>query len=79
MSQETPSPSASDPPRQPPQSPAPGPSPSPAMAPGDEAPPGTPGSGEAVCRDCGGSGRDGARPCATCQGTGKVNVGIGGG
>lgn len=67
MSQENPSSGAADPPRQPPQSPAPGPSP--AMAPGDEAPPGTPG----------GSGRDGAGPCATCQGTGKVNVGIGGG
>lgn len=77
MSQENPSSSAADPPRQPPQSPAP--QPSPAMAPGDEAPPGTPGSGEAVCRDCGGSGRDGAGPCAACQGTGKVNVGIGGG
>ena len=71
MSQENPSSGAADPPRQPPQSPA--------MAPGDEAPPGTPGSGEAVCRDCGGSGRDRAGPCAACQGTGKVNVGIGGG
>ena len=48
------------------------------MAPGDEAPPGTPGTGEAVCRRCGGTGRVGGETCATCQGTGKVNVGIGG-
>jgi hypothetical protein len=48
------------------------------MAPGDEAPPGTPGTGEKVCPQCGGSGRAGASSCPTCQGTGKVNAGIGG-
>ena len=50
------------------------------MAPGDEAPEGTPGSGETVCPDCGGSGkgRSGAA-CPTCQGSGVINVGIGGG
>lgn len=48
------------------------------MAPGDEAPAGTPGTGEDVCPRCGGSGQLGGRPCPDCQGTGKVNVGIGG-
>ena len=48
-------------------------------SPGDEAPPGTVGTGENVCRECGGSGltRKG-ETCPQCQGTGKVNVGIGG-
>lgn len=45
---------------------------------GDEARPGTPGSGESVCRKCRGTGRiDGAR-CADCGGTGRVVEGIGG-
>jgi hypothetical protein len=48
------------------------------MSPGDEAPEGTPGTGENICPACGGSGsRDGQR-CPTCEGTGKVTVGIGG-
>lgn len=46
--------------------------------PGDEAPAGTPGTGEGVCPDCGGSGRRAGRECPTCGGTGKVTVGIGG-
>jgi len=51
----------------------------PAPSPGDEAPAGTPGTGESICRVCGGSGRDaGGKPCAQCNGTGKVTVGIGG-
>lgn len=51
----------------------------PPTAPGDEAPPGTPGTGEDVCPVCGGSGSDEAgAPCANCEGTGKVVVGIGG-
>lgn len=49
-----------------------------AMAPGDEAPKGTPGTGENICRDCGGSGRQGSSTCPTCQGSGVVTVGIGG-
>ncbi len=49
------------------------------MAPGDEAPPGTTGTGEAVCPDCGGSGRRGEAACPTCAGTGKVVKAIGGG
>ncbi len=48
------------------------------MAPGDEAPAGTPSTGEAVCPQCGGSGRMGASSCPNCLGTGKVIVGIGG-
>lgn len=48
-------------------------------APGNEAPPGSLGAGEALCPDCAGSGtRDGAE-CPTCEGTGKVVEGIGGG
>ncbi len=48
------------------------------MNPGDEVPPGSPDSGEAVCPDCAGSGKrpDGAY-CGTCDGTGKVTQLIG--
>jgi hypothetical protein len=48
-------------------------------APGDEAPPGTPGTGENVCPECHGSGRIGRDPCPNCAGTGKIIEGIGGG
>jgi hypothetical protein len=48
------------------------------MSPGDEAPPGTPGTGEDVCPRCGGSGKMAGGDCPMCQGTGKVTVGIGG-
>ena len=48
------------------------------MSPGDDAPPGTPGTGENVCPGCGGSGQQAGSECAQCQGTGKVTVGIGG-
>lgn len=49
------------------------------MNPGDQAPPGTPGTGENLCPDCSGSGKskDGAK-CQTCGGTGKVVEGVGG-
>lgn len=48
--------------------------------PGDEAAPGTPGSGEDICRHCKGRGvMDDGRQCAVCGGTGKVVEGIGGG
>lgn len=47
--------------------------------PGDEAPPGTAGTGENLCRRCGGSGEIEASPCPDCKGTGKVVTGIGGG
>ncbi|AEG92722.1 hypothetical protein [Ramlibacter tataouinensis] len=52
--------------------------PTPPMSRGDEAPPGTPGTGEDVCPSCGGSGRLQGSSCPNCDGTGKVTVGIGG-
>ena len=48
------------------------------LNPGDEAAPGTPGTGENVCRQCGGSGRVGDAACPACGGAGKVIEGIGG-
>ena len=42
------------------------------MAPGDEAPPGTPGTGEDVCPACGGKGRVDGRECDSCLGKGRV-------
>lgn len=48
------------------------------MAPGDEAPPGTPGTGEDICRTCGGTGQLNGGPCPECEGTGQVVRGIGG-
>nr|WP_246368222.1 hypothetical protein [Aurantimonas endophytica] len=49
------------------------------LKPGDEAAPGTPGSGENVCPACGGSGQNQGEPCLRCLGTGVVLEGIGGG
>jgi DnaJ-class molecular chaperone len=46
--------------------------------PGDQASPGTPGTGENVCRRCGGSGRIDGGECPECGGTGRVIEGIGG-
>ena len=48
------------------------------MSPGDEAPPGTPGTGEDVCPECNGSGKKAGKPCQNCAGTGRVVRGIGG-
>ncbi len=48
------------------------------MAPGDEAPPGTPGAGENICPACGGSGKLEGAACETCGGTGKVIEEVGG-
>jgi hypothetical protein len=42
------------------------------MAPGDEAPPGTPGTGEDICPACGGSGRQDQHECENCLGRGRV-------
>jgi hypothetical protein len=55
----------------------------PHLHPGDEAAPGTPGTGENICPRCRGSGRvtNAEReevPCPACEGTGKIVVGIGG-
>jgi DnaJ-class molecular chaperone len=48
------------------------------MSPGDQAPPGTSGTGEGVCPACGGSGHTANGECPVCEGAGKVTVGIGG-
>ncbi len=51
----------------------------PKLKPGDEAKPGTPGTGEDVCPECNGKGKT-ARgdKCPSCDGTGKIVRGIGG-
>ena len=50
----------------------------PSTNPGDEAVPGTPGTGENICPVCNGSGRNNGGECRNCGGTGKVIEGIGG-
>jgi hypothetical protein len=53
--------------------------PAPPIRPGDEALPGTPGTGEDICPQCNGTGRSArAETCANCDGTGRVIRGIGG-
>ena len=49
------------------------------LNPGDEAQPGTPGTGENTCPACSGTGKIGNAPCQECGGTGVVIEGIGGG
>jgi hypothetical protein len=50
------------------------------LNPGDDAPPGTPGTGEDICQECHGSGRiANGTPCPNCGGTGRIVEGIGGG
>lgn len=48
------------------------------LNPGDDAAPGTPGTGEDICPRCGGRGTIDAGECQNCGGTGKVIEGIGG-
>jgi DnaJ-class molecular chaperone len=48
------------------------------LNPGDEAAPGTPGTGEAVCPICEGSGRARGAPCKNCGGSGKIIKAVGG-
>lgn len=48
------------------------------MNPGDDAAPGTPGTGEDICPMCSGTGQKEGRECENCGGTGKVIHGIGG-
>lgn len=51
----------------------------PHLKPGDEAAPGTPGTGEDLCEECGGTGmRKDGNPCPNCEGSGRVTRGIGG-
>ena len=40
--------------------------------PGDEAAPGTPQTGEAICPECGGTGSAQNRECPNCGGSGQV-------
>jgi DnaJ-class molecular chaperone len=47
--------------------------------PGDEAAPGTPGTGENICPHCGGKGEHDGAACPVCGGTGKVVEGLAGG
>ena len=49
------------------------------LNPGDEAQPGTPGTGENTCPVCSGSGTINNAPCQECGGTGIVIEGVGGG
>lgn len=50
----------------------------PKLNPGDEAPPGTPGTGEDICPLCHGHGRIMHTRCPNCGGSGKIVRGIGG-
>ena len=50
----------------------------PKLNPGDEAAPGTPGTGEDICPLCHGQGRIMRTRCPNCGGTGKIVRGIGG-
>jgi hypothetical protein len=49
----------------------------PGANPGDETSPGSPGTGEALCPVCAGSGRRGGERCENCEGTGRIIEGIG--
>jgi DnaJ-class molecular chaperone len=49
-----------------------------ATNPGDDAKPGTPGTGENICPQCSGSGKIDGNTCPNCAGSGKVIEGIGG-
>jgi len=48
------------------------------MNPGDEAVPGTPGTGEDVCPQCQGTGRLAGASCHNCGGSGRIVKAIGG-
>lgn len=50
----------------------------PRLNPGDEAAPGTPGTGEDICPLCHGQGRIMHTRCPNCGGSGKIVRGIGG-
>jgi hypothetical protein len=50
----------------------------PPAAPGDQAPPGTPGTGEISCPKCAGSGTINGAECQNCEGSGWVVQAIGG-
>ena len=48
------------------------------MNPGDDAPPGTPGTGDNVCPECSGKGKlESGGQCPNCGGTGQVTQIVG--
>ena len=49
-----------------------------AASPGGEATRGTPGTGDSICRKCGGTGHAAHGPCPSCNGSGKVTAAVGG-
>jgi hypothetical protein len=49
------------------------------LNPGDDAPPGTPGTGENICGECQGAGKVRGSECTNCGGSGKVVQGMAGG
>jgi RecJ-like exonuclease len=50
------------------------------LNPGDEAAPGTPGTGEDICPVCHGKGKqENGADCVNCGGTGRIIEGVGGG
>ncbi|MFC7739313.1 DUF2934 domain-containing protein [Roseomonas sp. GCM10028921] len=49
------------------------------LNPGDEAAPGTPGTGDGICPVCQGTGRTGGQACENCGGSGIVIQGVAGG
>ena len=49
------------------------------LNPGDEAAPGTPGTGDGICPECQGTGRVAKGACGNCGGTGIIVQGIAGG
>ncbi len=48
------------------------------LNPGDEAPRGTPGTGDDICPECHGKGRINGSPCLNCGGGGTITRAIGG-
>jgi DnaJ-class molecular chaperone len=48
------------------------------LNPGDEAPRGTPGTGDDICPECHGNGRINGSPCPNCGGGGTITRAIGG-
>jgi RecJ-like exonuclease len=48
------------------------------MNPADQAPPGTPGTGDSLCPECSGKGTVNGERCEACGGTGTVTEGVGG-
>jgi hypothetical protein len=56
----------------------PGAEPPPPLNPGDQAAPGTPGTGENVCPKCSGTGSINSEDCENCGGTGRIVQVIGG-